>query len=265
MIWFRHSNKDAEMKKTLFCLSLLLSGMACADELADANALFAKKSYPQALQIYTKLANAGNAEAQLHLGEMYFYGEAGSVDPVKADGWLKKAAAKGNKTAVSVLEMIRQRGLRRAEIDYWISKYDGAELRSGKYRCPPPRIPAISKMNEEITAVAAKVETWQNCYNDFVRNLNDSAPLTKKVPKEIADLMTKDELEKSRLYLVEVHAQMAEEARVNAKLVLADFSVWRDATDKYVDEHNRMVKGAPSSERQKEIDARKQNYAAPAK
>lgn len=53
------------MKKYLFVLSLLISAAALADPIGDANALFAKKSYPEAMQAYTKLANAGNAEAQL--------------------------------------------------------------------------------------------------------------------------------------------------------------------------------------------------------
>ena len=61
------------IKKYLSCLSLLLSlslaGAAHADELADAKALFAKKAYPQALQLYTKLGNAGNAEAQPDPGQ----------------------------------------------------------------------------------------------------------------------------------------------------------------------------------------------------
>jgi hypothetical protein len=157
--------------------------------------------------------------------------------------------------------MMRQRELRRADMEYWWSKYDGSELRSGQYRCPAPRIPAVSKQNEEIDAVSNKVALWQDCYNNFVRNLNASAPFTKLIPKDIADLMTKDEMEKATAYLADVYARMAEDARVNAKLVLADFAVWRDATDKYIAEHNRIVGNAPSAERQTEIDARKRNYA----
>lgn len=255
------------MKKSLLSLSLLmalaLTGAARADELADANALFAKKAYAQALASYTKLGNAGNAEAQLHVGEMYLYGEAGAVDLTKAELWFKKSAAKGNKTAVAALEMMKNRETRRADLDYWISKYDGSELRSGAFRCPAPRIPAMSKLNEEIQAVSTKVAAWQECYNKFVLNLNAHAPLIKLIPKEITDLLTKEELDKAKLHMDDVYARVAEEARVSAKLVLADFDVWRDATDKYVAEHNRMVGNAPSAERQKEIEARKQNYAPP--
>ena len=239
------------MKKYLFCLTLLMSSAAfSADDIATANALFAKKDYPQALQMYTKLGNAGNAEAQLHMGEMYLYGEAGAIDLVKAESWFKKAAAKGNKTAIAALEMMKQRVVRRADIEYWMSKYDGAELRSGQYRCPIPRVPAMSKQNDEIAAIAAKVATWQACYNGFVENINATSPLTKKIPKDITDLMTKDEMTTSTKHLEEVYKRIVEDARVESKLFLADYNVWRDATDAYVGEHNKMTKDAiPASKR----------------
>jgi TPR repeat protein len=230
------------MKKYLFCLTLLLCGAAQADDLSSANALFAKKAYPQALQLYTKAANAGNAEAQLHMGEMYLYGEAGSVDLVKAESWFRKSAAKGNKTAIAALEMMKQRELRKEDIAYWMSKYDGADLKSGKFRCPVPRVPTMSKVNDEIAAVSGKVLAWQNCYNGFVENINASTPLTKRIPKDIADLLTKEEMATATAHLEAVQARIVEEARVASKLLLADYAAWRDATDAYVAEHNRMVK-----------------------
>ena len=49
------------MKTLLLCAALLAVGTVRADELADAHALFAKKAYPEALQKYTKLANAGRS------------------------------------------------------------------------------------------------------------------------------------------------------------------------------------------------------------
>jgi TPR repeat protein len=230
------------MKKYLFCLTLLLCGAVQADDLSSANALFAKKEYPQALALFTKAANAGNAEAQQHLGEMYLYGEAGSIDLAKSEAWFKKSAAKGNKVALAALEMMKQRDLRKEDIAYWMSKYDGADLKTGKFRCPTPRIPAMSKVNDEIAAVAAKVQAWQQCYNGFVENINAATPLTKKIPKDISDLMTKDEMASATTYLDGVQARVIEDARVSSKLLLADYAVWRDATDAYVAEHNQMVK-----------------------
>lgn len=229
------------MKKYLFCLSLLISGMACADALSDANALYAKKSYPQAVQAYTKLANAGNADAQLKLAEMHLNGEAGAVDAVKADAWLRKSAAKGNKAAVAMIERNAQREARRAEIALWTSTYDASDLKSGEFRCPAPRFPAMSKLDDEIQRITGRMSDWETCYNKYVVNLNAASPLTKRIPKEVADAMTKEEMAKATAYLAEVHSLQAQEAKVTAKLVLADFAVWRDATSKYITEHNRIV------------------------
>ncbi|HZV64174.1 MAG TPA: sel1 repeat family protein [Telluria sp.] len=245
------------MKTCLFCLSLLLGSSAFADELADANALFARKAYPQALQLYTKLANAGNVEAQRHLGEMYWYGEAGAIDNAKADTWFRKAAAKGDKVAVAALDVMQQRQARRADIDYWMSKYDGADLKSGQFRCPAPRIPAISKLNDEIKRVTEAMQGWQDCYNAFVVNLNNNAPLTKRMPADIAKLMNEAEMTQATAYLTDLHQRLAEDARISAKLVLADFGVWRDATEAYIAEHNEIVKSAPSDDRQRDGAARK--------
>ena len=241
-----------KMKKYLFCLALIFSGAAHADDLANANALFAKKSYPQALQAYTKLANAGNPEAQLHMGEMYLYGEAGTVDLVKAELWFKKSAAKGNKLAIASLEMMKERDERKADLQYWMSGYDGSELRSGQYRCPIPRVPAMSKQNDEIMAIGAKVDAWQTCYNAFVEHINALNPLTKLIPKDVADLLTKEEIAIATKHLEGVYSRVVEESRVAAKLFLADLTVWRDATDAYVAEHNAMVKGiAPAARKNK--------------
>ena len=239
------------MKKTLLCLSMLLCTAVYADDLSDANALFAKKSYPEALQKYTKLANAGSAEAQLHMGEMHLYGEAGAVDLVKAESWFKKSAAKGNKTAIAALEMMKQRELRKADLAYWMSKYDGAELKSGQYRCPTPRIPAISKQNDEIAAIGAKLATWQTCYNGFVENLNAAKPLTKRIPKDVADLLTKEEMATATAHLEAVYSRIAEEARVSSKLLLADVAVWRSATDAYVTDANKIIGDAAADKKRK--------------
>jgi hypothetical protein len=230
------------MKTKLFLASLLLCGAAFAGELEDANALFEKKDYAGALKIYTKLANAGNPQAQQALGQMYWYGEAGQVDEAKAEALFKKAAAKGNKVAIASLELMEQRVKRRKEIDYWISGYDGEDLKSGEFRCVAPRIPAMSKINADIDRIGAAVSAWQDCYNKFVTNLNAATPLTKRIPPDIAKLMTKDEMEKSTAYLGQLQANLSEEAKVSSKLVLADFAAWRSATEAYVNEHNKMVK-----------------------
>jgi TPR repeat protein len=236
------------MKPVLACLCcLMVSGaaVAAADELLEANALFAKKAYPEALQKYTKLANAGNAAAQQHLGGMYFYGEAGSVDMDKAALWWGKAAAKGDKVAIAALDMMKQRSARAKDIGYWVTQYDGAELTSGEYRCPAPRFPAVSKVNEEIERYSAKMKVWEDCHNGLVKHLNASLPLDKLIPEDLVKLMTKDEMDKAAAHLKEVGANISENVKVSGNLVLADYNVWRTATEAYVKEHNEILKSAP--------------------
>jgi len=236
------------MKRFLLCLSLSLSlsiaSTAYAGELEDANALFEKKDYAGALKLYTKLANAGNAQAQQQLGQMYWYGEAGAVDEAAARALFEKSAAKGNKVAAESLVVMEQRVTKRAEIDYWIKGYDGAELQSGEYRCPSPRIPAVSKVNDEIDRVNKLVTGWQDCYNKMVTNLNAQSPLTKKIPADIAKLMNKQEADASAAYLEQVRQNIAEGAKVNSKMILADFAAWRNATEAFINQHNAVVKKA---------------------
>jgi hypothetical protein len=232
------------MKRFLFCLSLVISGAAFAGELEDANALFEKKDYAGALKLYAKLANAGNPQAQQQLGQMYWYGEAGEVDEAKARELFEKSAAKGNKVAADSLVIMQQRVERRADIDYWIKGYDGADLQSGQYRCPAPRIPAVSKLNDEIERVNKAVTGWQDCYNKMVTNLNAQSPLSKRIPADIAKLMNRQETEASTAYLERVRQNIAEGAKVNSKMVLADFAAWRSATEAFVDQHNSVVKKA---------------------
>ena len=223
---------------------MIVASAAYAGELEDANALFEKKDYAGALKLYTKLAAAGNPQAQQQLGQMYWYGEAGTVDEAKARELFEKAAAKGNKVASESLIVMEQRVVKRAEIDYWIKGYDGAELQSGEYRCPSPRIPAVSKVNDEIDRVNKLVTTWQDCYNKMVTNLNAQSPLTKKIPPNIAKLMNKQETEASTAYLERVRQNIAEGAKVNSKMILADFAAWRSATEAFVSQHNAVVKKA---------------------
>lgn len=246
----------------LLCL-LLAAPLVHADELADANGLFEKKQYAQALKLYTKLAQAGNVEAQQHLGEMYWYGEAGAVDDTAAQSWFAKAAAKGNKESIAALAVMQKRIDRKKDITYWTTQYDGADLKSGQYRCPAPRLPAVSKDNKDIEAVSNRVDVWQNCYNAFVTNLNAVSPLTKRIPADISSLMKKEEFEQANAHLEAVQQTISEEAKVNSKLVLADIAAWRAATEAWVTEHNAIVKSGPSADRQADYDARKRNYAPP--
>lgn len=61
--------------KRLLCIAMLgiagamAGGAAAADDLADAERLLAARSFDAALPLYRRLAEAGNPDAQMRLGE----------------------------------------------------------------------------------------------------------------------------------------------------------------------------------------------------
>jgi hypothetical protein len=63
--------KKPAMRPWLFCLAMLAGGAALAEDLNEVNKLLDAKSYPQAMAMLTRLADAGNPSAQLRLGQMH--------------------------------------------------------------------------------------------------------------------------------------------------------------------------------------------------
>jgi TPR repeat protein len=239
---------NGRMKKYLLCLALV-AGAVHADDMSDAKKAMDNKDYATALKLYAKQDKAGNTEATYQLGTMYWYGEAGAIDLVKADQLFKKAAAKGSKHAAAALEVMRKRVERKADIAFWTDKYDGSELTSGKFHCPAPRIPPMSRDNDEIQAVSKRVSTWQDCYNAFVVNLNDADPLSKRVPKDVWDLMNKQEMEATLARIQEAQTRISTDAKIGSSMVVADYAAWLKATEAYVNQANANVKNVQEAER----------------
>ncbi|MFZ6815362.1 tetratricopeptide repeat protein [Undibacterium sp. Rencai35W] len=246
------------MNKYILCFSLLLTNVAIADELADANRLLDNRSYTEAFKLYTRLANSGNAEAQFHLGEMHWYGEGTSVDMSKASEWLQKSANSGNAKAMVALEVIRQRQIRHSDIEYWLSKYDGKDLISGKFNCGTPEIPVLSKTNSEIKNVNQLINTWQNCYNNFVENMNDALPPGKRIPGDISKLMNEQEYEQAKVHLNNVYSKITADSQKAADTTIAKRDAWLLNTEKFVAEKNSEIKAKQALydilQHQKEID-----------
>jgi TPR repeat protein len=230
------------MRKYLFWLAMAIGSSAMADELADANKLLDAKSYPQAMAILTKLADGGNANAQLRLGQVYWYGEGVAVDRAKGDALFAKAAASGSEDAKIALGMTASRQQHTGDIEYWTTKYDGADLTSGQYNCQAPAVPAKSTTNAEIKATGSAVNAWKACYNGFAKNIGDAMPAGKRIPVEIADLMTDQEMDQARAHLNDVYQRVAGNAKADADKTLAAYDSWTKATEAYVKEANAASK-----------------------
>jgi TPR repeat protein len=229
------------MRAIVLAVALSLSGAAYADDLADANKALAAKSYPQAMQLYTKLAAAGNAEARFRLGEMYWFGQGVAPDRAKGDALFAQAAAAGIADAKTAMTRTARRAERSADIAHWTAKYDGADLTSGKFRCDRPAIPALSKSNDEIAATSKAYNAWTACYNAMIANLAESMPAGKRIPADVLDLMTEAEFDQARAHLDRVYGSVADRAQAEAADTLAQHGAWEKATVAYVAETNRVV------------------------
>ncbi len=77
-----------------------VGGAAVSGPLEDADAAFARGDYATGLRLLHKLADQGDARAQVELGVMYVLGDGGlgtdDAEPVK---WFRKAADQGNARA----------------------------------------------------------------------------------------------------------------------------------------------------------------------
>ena len=85
-----------------------------------------KRDYKKAVYWYQKAAEQGNAEAQVRLGEMYYWGQGVARDYKKAKYWFQKAAEQGNAIAQYYLGKMYHYGFGVAQdhkkAKYWYQK-----------------------------------------------------------------------------------------------------------------------------------------------
>jgi len=225
-----------------FIVAAVIANTAFANDLAEANRLLETRAYAQASAIYERLAAAGNADAQFHLGEMHWYGEGYKADDAAARQWFQKAATAGSKEAAAALETMRLRETRRADIDYYVQQYDGADLAYAKYQCATPDIPASSLGKDAVTRVNKQYSAWQECYNGFVQQLQSAMPAGSKIPKDVADLMNEQEFDGARQRMESAYARLAAEGKAQAEPLVAKYDSWFQASEKLAIQTNERFK-----------------------
>jgi hypothetical protein len=213
---------------------MVLSASVMADELADANKLLESKAYPQAIAMLARLADAGNTNAQLRLGQVYWYGEGVAVDRAKGDALFAKAAAAGNAEAKVAMGLTPARQQHMADIEYWTTKYDGADLTSGQFDCKAPALPEKSTTRDEVKATGNAVNEWKACYNGFAKHLGEVTPAGKAIPVEVSDLMTDKEMDQARAHLDQVYGRIAATRKASADQTLAAYDRWEKSTTDYL-------------------------------
>jgi uncharacterized protein len=79
----------------ILCAAVTYAGSLAAGPMEDAEAAFKRGDNKTAIGLLRPLADAGNAEAQFHLGGMYDSGVGVSRDYGEAIKWYRRAAEKG--------------------------------------------------------------------------------------------------------------------------------------------------------------------------
>jgi hypothetical protein len=223
-----------KMNKLIASLLLsLLAGAACADELADGIKAWETRDFATAQRIFSKLANAGNPEAQLLLGEMYGFGEGVPEDRALAERWIGQARAGGHKDAAASLDSIRQRAARKADIARYVSGFDGAELSLSKFGCVTPVLPEVSRSADEIKTTDAAIKQWRACYERFGTHLAAQMPAEKAIPPEVARLMNLPELERARGAMDKAYAAAADNASREALAFSGASEAWYARSKQY--------------------------------
>jgi len=114
------------MKKltiVLLLLAIALTGCNKTDDFTEGMTFFDKKDYKNALPLFEKLAEQGNAKAQNVLAVMYINGQGLPKDIKKAMIWYEKAAALGNDAAQYNLGIIYDLGENNIPQDYKKAAY----------------------------------------------------------------------------------------------------------------------------------------------
>jgi hypothetical protein len=248
------------MRRFLFSLLLVSCGALAADELVEANRLLQAKDYGKAMAMFTRLADAGNPDAQLRLGEMYWFGEGTGEDLDAARRWFEKSAAAGNVGAKESLAVLDRRKTRGAEIVYWTQQYDGADLRSGQFACPLPEIPDASRTNEEIKATKDAIDNWRSCQQGFMANFNATVSSGKHIPSEVLGMMTPSEVSRAQAQVQAVYARVKAQAIADIDTIASKQLEWHNATDAFVKNENlRLAKRADEEKRMYIEQQRRQN------
>jgi hypothetical protein len=227
------------MKKLISVFLLGISGFALAGDLEDANKFLAAKAYDKAFPLYSKLAEAGDAEAQFRLGEMYWYGDGIGADLALASRWMQKAAERGHPGAIESLDVMKQREVRAKDIAFWTTGYKGEDLVSGQFNCPAPVFPSESKTKAKIREVTDGYAKWQQCYNGFANNLNTVMQSGQHIPADVAKLFTPREAEQAGANLGRVYETTVAQAQQSAARISSQYESWQKATEKYVMATNR--------------------------
>lgn len=203
------------------------------DDLTEANRLRGKKEFSRATSLYQILAEQGSVEAQLALGEMYWYGAGVASNPKLAEEWFKKAAANGAINAEKFLNLISEREKHQSEINFFANEFDGKGFKFAEMNCSRPDFSTAAHNSVDIENMINQINEFAACFNKYGERLNTSRNLDQQIPNDILRLMTNEEVEKSINRSMRALAMI----RLTANMIADDFTMekrtWETRTREY--------------------------------
>jgi TPR repeat protein len=100
----------------VLCLTLVTSSLVFAGQFEEGLKAYTLGDFPAAIRFWQPLAEQGNIEASVRLGDIYQSGLGGHLDYRQASKWYHKAAANGDMLSQYKLGMICGQG--------WLGKTD---------------------------------------------------------------------------------------------------------------------------------------------
>jgi hypothetical protein len=119
-----------------------------------------------------------------------------------------------------------QRQARQAEIAYYTTDYDGADISISRFHCQLPSVPPRPVVAGDSEALMRALAAWHACYQRFLDNYHAALPVGRSIPADLADLMTDAELRAAQALMSEVFVRMAEEARRQVDVVALVEAAW---------------------------------------
>lgn len=148
-------------------------------------------------------------------------------DYQKAAQLFSEALASGQAEAQSRLNQIHARLQKQAEIETYLTDFPANEYRLTAKKCPPPENLTASGIRSQNLKTLQQINIWENCYNQFVEQLQQRFERSPLVPQELATLMTDAELARANQVLKQTYQRIGAEAQAQLKPMQAAIATWQ--------------------------------------
>ncbi|MDB5961059.1 MAG: hypothetical protein JWP59_2353 [Massilia sp.] len=226
------------MKRIVLSIALLCAAVPALAQNSPAPAPAATRhttpTEQRAFTDATVKAAAGDSDAMLRLGEMYWYGDGPPLDREKADTLFRQAAKAGNPGAAAALRLTPERQVHLADIAYWSGGITARQLTGAQFNCEGPAFPPYSDIRVDAVKVVKSYEAYRGCYNNYVEKLFGDLPTARRIPADVALLMSEDEFEQAARHIDKLVAStVADLQRISAP-VLAERDRWVERSVAYI-------------------------------